>query len=60
MVMERTERQAQRIVSNVCASMRSEGLSVSKRTQSACFEIACGKKSASEVVRARLAEYKRK
>lgn len=58
--MQKTMPNAQRIVSNVCASMKMEGFSISAKTQQNCRAIASGEKKAADIVRERLAGYKRK
>lgn len=49
---------AARIVSHVCASMSAEGFRVDEDTRRACMAVAVGEKSASELIRSRLAEKK--
>ena len=58
--MQSTGTKTQKIVNNVCASMRAEGFSVSEETLRDCYAVASGKKSASTLILEKLAGYKKK
>ena len=58
--MEKNKRQAIQIVNSVCASMSVEGFLVNAKTQKNCMDIVTGKKTAEEMIKSLLAEYKRK
>ena len=58
--MQSNTPKTQRILNNVCASMKMEGFSVSAKTQQSCRAIAAGEKSAAELIKQRLAAYKQK
>lgn len=55
--MERAKNRATFIADNVCANMKIEGFHVSDATRSDCIAVASGKKSADEIIKARLVQY---
>jgi len=57
--MQNAGMNAQRIVGNVCASMRAEGFSVSEATRRECYDVASGRKSATELIREKISRYKK-
>ena len=55
--VQKASRSGSRIARNVSATMRAEGFKVSLATRNACIDVATGKQSADQIVKARLAAY---
>lgn len=57
MSVQKVRRNDERVVRNVNASMLAEGYRLSASTRKACANVASGKQSANQLVKARIATY---